>query len=483
LSLTWAVPLGQAHFNKFTRAPKGGEVIEIAVLSDTVRVTTDRDGVRHINATNDFDLAIASGYVHCRDRLFQMDQTRRQVDGTEAELLGRGRLEADSQARIVGLHRAAKRSFDAAPPRFQALLQAYTNGVNHCIDTLPLPPEYALLELTQVRPWEAIDSVKVWKGIAASLSLDIDTEFTLDLQAFSAAGIAGSFDGQALFSADVFRSAPMDPASTVPDATNGAPFLGHWKTDAAHLMSAAKAARRVRDKMASHPLFALALNRRDRFVGSNEWGVRGSKTKGGRPIIANDPHLALNIPATFYEWHLVVEDDPEEGSMNVSGVGFPGLPGVILGQNEYITWGATVNPMDVSDVFYDTLLVAQDQCSLIGAPACIESPPGMFHPVVFEFGVTYFFNVIGDGDADNLEQATELPPGSETIAWVPFRSFGPIIDIEDPSVLVSGGKTPALVLQYTGFHATQELQTFAIWNRAENLTEGPLGSDHGNCPE
>ena len=468
-SLAWAAPPGQAYFSDFTKFFKGGETFEIPALTDKVRVITDRDGVRHIEATNDFDLAIASGYVHCRDRLFQMDQTRRQVDGTEAELLGPGRLGADIQARIVGLHRAAERSFDEASDRFKKLLQAYADGVNHCIAQEPLPPEYDLLELTQVRPWEALDTVNISKGFAASLSLDIDTGLTEDLLAFIAAGNAGGFDGQLFFSADVFRSAPMDPSSTVPDATNGTPFSGRLNANATHLASAADAARRVREKMETHPLFALALNRRDCFVGSNEWGVTGSKTPGGRPIIANDPHLALNIPATFYEWHLIVQDDPEQGPMDVSGVGFPGVPGVILGQNEYITWGATVNPMDVSDVFSDRLLVAQSEC--LTAPACIESPQGIFHPVEIERGITYFFNAIGDGTDDNLVKAEGLGLEAETIAWVPFRSFGPILAVTDRGVFVTGGKTTALVLQYTGFHATQELQTIAIWNRAENLTE------------
>ena len=191
--------------------PPGTE-IELPGLSEPVKVTTDHNGVWHIQAENDFDIALAQGYVHCRDRLFQMDQTRRQVDGTEAELLGPGRLNADIQAQVIGLHRAAQRSFDAAPPRFQALLTSYADGVNHCIDTLPLPPEYALLELTQVRPWEPVDPLKIGKAITASLSLDIDTGLTQSLLAFIGAGIANGFDGQALFSEDVFRSAPLDPA-------------------------------------------------------------------------------------------------------------------------------------------------------------------------------------------------------------------------------------------------------------------------------
>src|SRR4029453_5439109 len=190
-----------------------GADIAVPGLSAPVRVLTAAAGARPSEAANDLDGARAQGFVHCRDRLFQMDQTRRQVDGTEAELLGPGRLAADVQARTLGLHRAAQRSLDAAPPALKTLLEAYADGVNHCIATVPLPPEDALLALTQVRPWEAVDSVKIGKAISAPLSLDVDTGLTEDLLAFVSAGSAGgAFDGQVLFSADVFRAAPMDPA-------------------------------------------------------------------------------------------------------------------------------------------------------------------------------------------------------------------------------------------------------------------------------
>jgi penicillin amidase len=448
----------------------GGQVV-IPGLAGEVSVTTDGQGVWHITAEDDLDLAIAQGYVHCRDRLFQMDDTRRQVDGTRSEVLGIGRIGSDIQARVVGLHRAAQRSFDAAPASFQAILQAYADGVNHCIDTLPLPPEYAELELTSARPWEAVDAVKIGKAISASLSLDIDTGLTEDLLDFINSGIANSFDGQVFFSEDVHRSAPMDPASTVPDATSDTPFDVAWKApNAVQLARVGKAAARAEAKLEQHPLFDLAIHRRQRFVGSNEWGVGSNVTAAGRPIIANDPHLSLNAPSTFWEWHLIVEDDPDEGPMNVSGVGFPGSPGVILGQNEDITWGATTNPMDVSDVFEDELHVFRPECFLIGSLACIFSE-GTFHQVEITFP-TYFVNLVGDGVDDNLVDITgSLPADATTIATVPFRSFGAVIDIADPSVIGTGGITEALVLQYTGFHATQELQTFALWNRSENLDD------------
>ena len=445
---------------------------EIALpgLIDRVEVTLDTQGVSHIIARNDFDLARVEGYIHARDRFFQMDLTRRQVSGDLAELFGPGVLGSDIQNRTIGLRRAAERSVAVLTAREKDLQQAYADGVNASLASNPLPIEYGFLELTQVRPWDIVDSLVIGKAIAASLSLDIDIGPTLQLQGFIAAGIAGGFDGQALFFEDVVRSAPMDPASTVPDATNTTPFISAQvkAAEKTQLAKAAAGAERIKQKFSGVALLEDAMNRRETFIGSNEWGVAADKTEAGQPIIANDPHLSLNIPSTFYEWHLVVNGDPVDGNMNVSGVGFPGAPSVILGQNQHITWGATTNPMDVSDIFSDTLKVGLPDCFAIGALACIESD-GVHHAVTIEAAV-YRYNIVGDSIPDNLVVAA-LPPDQSTIATVAFRSFGPILDIDDPGVVANGGITTALTLQYTGFHATRELSAFQIWNRARNLSD------------
>jgi penicillin G amidase len=449
--------------------PKEGETLEVSCLSHEARVITDHDGVRHIVAQDDLDLACAQGWVHASDRFFQMDVTRRQISGDLAELLGPNLLGSDVQSRTIGLRRAAQRSYDAAPANFKAQLDAYAAGVNAWLASHPLPIEYAQLELTSARPWSPIDTLTIGKGISAQLSLDVDIDLTLQLDAYVQAGIQHGFDGQALFAQDVVRSAPMDPASTIPDATGGVPYASNAKpVNVQHLARAAASGRRVLERLQQVAFLRPVLERREQIVGSNEWGVTADSAAGGRPIIANDPHLALDMPSTFYEMHLVVKHDPVEGRMNVSGVGFPGSPGVILGQNEKITWGATTNPMDVTDTFLDTLYVGQPECALINAFACIESD-GTFYPVDIQLGVAYFYNAIGDNVQDDLVQAS-LPPEQSIIATVPFRSFGPILDVTDTSVLAPPfGITTALVLQYTGFHATQELQTFALWDRAQNL--------------
>ncbi|MBW2495618.1 MAG: penicillin acylase family protein, partial [Deltaproteobacteria bacterium] len=458
--IIWVVPAASAV---------AGE-IALPGLIDAVDVTLDAQGVPHIAAQNDFDLARVQGYIHARDRFFQMDLTRRQVSGDLAEVLGSGVLGSDVQNRTIGLRRAAVRSFDVLTAREKALQQAYVDGVNVYLANHPLPIEYGLLELTQARPWDVVDSLVIGKAIAAGLSLDIDIGPTQQLQGFIEAGVLGGFDGQALFFEDVVRSAPMDPAATVPDATNSTPYISAMVKQAkrTQLAKAAEGAARIQQKFTDVPLLEDAMNRRDTFIGSNEWGVAADKTENGHPIIANDPHLSLNIPSTFYEWHLIVRGDPVDGNMNVSGVGFPGAPSVILGQNQKITWGATTNPMDVSDIFSDTLKVGLPECVAVGALACIESD-GAHHPVELAFPV-YKYNSIGDSIPDNLVEAS-LPPDQSIIATVPFRSFGPILDIADPGVIAGGGVTTALTLQYTGFHATRELLAFQKWNRAKNLSE------------
>ncbi len=454
-------------------APARGTAEDVSLpgLGSPVRVLTDTNGVRHFFAESDLDLARAQGFVHARDRLFQMDVTRRAVSGDLAELVGGSVLASDIQNRTIGLRRAAERSLAALSPGELALLQAYADGVNAFRAAGPLPVEYGALELTSARSWTPVDSLVIGKAIAASLSLDIDIGVAEQLAAYVAAGNAQGFDGEALLFQDVRRLAPIDPAATLPDAGAPPPYLAsHFELDAGFLAKAAGASARARKRLEQVPYLANAMDRRDQLVGSNEWGVSRHKSRTGRPMIANDPHLALDAPSTFYEMHLHVASDPIAGPMNVSGAAFPGAPGVILGQNERITWGATTNPMDVSDVFLDTLVVDPFvTCAAVAALACIISD-GVPHPVEVQFGVVYRVNLVGNGVPDDVVPAP-VPPENQIIATVPFRSFGPVLDIGNPGVITTGGVTTALVLQYTGFHATREVQTFLRWARADDLSE------------
>lgn len=452
--------------------PPAGTSVSLPGMTGSARVVTDRFGVAHIFAENDFDLVRVQGYVHARDRFWQMDTTRREASGDLAELVGVGAIGSDVQNRTIGLRRAAQRSLDALAPAERALLGAFAEGVNAWLAANPLPPEYAQLELTTARPWTAVDTLTIGRAIAASLSLDIDAGLIERLDAYVAAGQAATppFDGRALLFADVQRAQPMDLASTVPDATGGVQWLASTATagERRELAGTAAALRRWRARLADAKNLHVALDRRGSFTGSNEWGVTAAHSATGKPMIANDPHLSLDAPATFYENHLVVANDPVRGAMNVSGITFAGVPFVILGQNERIAWGATTNPMDVTDLFRDRIVAG----NVPGCPAtaCIISGSELY-PLKVEVA-SYRANTPGDGMVDNIVDGG-VPLGQRFVLTVDDerRSFGPIVDIDDTGVLFGSGETHALVLQYTGFHATREVETFQRWARARTLPE------------
>jgi penicillin amidase len=192
-------------------------------LAAPVQLTRDSDGVTHVLARNESDLWFMQGWVHARDRLFQMDEFRRTASGTLAELLGPAALASDVQLRTIGLRRAAERSLAALSPAARAALESYARGVNAYVGAHALPAQYGALELTRIPPWTATDSLAIGKLFAANLSLEIDVDSTIALASYQQAGALLGFDGKALFFEDLDRAAPFDPASTVPDAMRSGP--------------------------------------------------------------------------------------------------------------------------------------------------------------------------------------------------------------------------------------------------------------------
>jgi penicillin amidase len=440
-------------------ANSGVEVLNLPGLKSAARVTRDTDGIPHIYATTARDAALVQGYVMASDRLFQMDLSRRQVSGTLAEVLGPDVLGGDVEARTIGLRRAAEISLPALSEETQEILEAFAEGVNAYVATNPLPPEYTPLEISEFEPWTAVDCVVIGKGLAFSLSFDIDINPTITYQTYVATGAGVGFDGNALYFEDLFRSAPFDPASTVPDATMAsiAPVTtGSALASASVNPPGHDLAKRYLDRVRDVPLFQDALHRSERIKGSNEWAVSGHYTESGRPLIANDPHLALNTPATFYQNHLIAVRD----KLNVHGSSVPGVPMIVLGQNQRITWGATTNPADVTDTYLETIVPCVSPSNLC---TVYQDNPEAIIPIP----VTFRFNIIGDGVDDNL---FEVPPGGDippAVLIVPRRNNGPIVNLDVDET----GAGTALSVQYTGFSATREIDTFRMWNFARDLDE------------
>ena len=156
-------------------------------LTGTVTVTEDQYGIPTIKGDAEFDVVFVQGYLHARDRFFQMDRDRKGAAGRAAELLGESALNSDVLLRTMGLGRAATKTWSALDADTKGWLQAYANGVNTYLSNNPLPPEYTVLEITKVDPWTPLDSVLIAKGLGASFSLgtgDIDSTITLGTYSF-----------------------------------------------------------------------------------------------------------------------------------------------------------------------------------------------------------------------------------------------------------------------------------------------------------
>jgi penicillin G amidase len=435
-----------------TAAPAGAEPAKPA--NGVVR---DQFGLVHVRAANRHDLFFLQGWVHAQDRLFQMDLNRREPSGTLAELLGARALPQDIQIRTLGVRRAAQRSLAALSASTRRDLDSYTEGVNRWVAHHPLPAQYAAAGARSFAPWQPVDSVTALKWVSVQVSLFDglrDMSSTAALQAAVTAGEAGGFDGAALFAEDAYRSQPFTGAASVPDATRASPPsaisepVTRARVDPGRLAGAARLS--ARWLTAVQGLDALApLLQGEHRRGSNEWVVSGARTTTGMPLLVNDPHLRLVAPSTFYPIHL------QGAGFDVVGDGFAGVPYVVLGQNRHIAWGATTNPMDVADTYFES--VVPDPASPTGLSTVYQ---GAQEPVL---AVPEVFHTLDPATG----AVTVVPPGGDVPAAtliVPRRNQGPILQLD-----VASGS--GLSLQYTGFNVGRELDAVALFDTSRDVDQ------------
>jgi len=422
--------------------------VRVAGLLDAAEVSRDAAGIPHVRAGNEHDLFFLQGWVHAEDRLFQMDVQRRQAAGTLAELLGPGALPSDVQLRTIGLQRAAVRSLPLLSTRARAALEAYAEGVNASAKVRPLPPEYLALKLTRFAPWTPLDSAAIGKLLGFGLSFDLDDiQRTVALATYQQTGKALGFDGTALFFEDVFRSAPFDAASTIPDALMVTPPLprGRRDVDASGLHPrAADLGRKLLDSIRGDRFLRWMVEPKDR-AGSNQWAIAGRFTDTGAPMLASDPHLSLGAPSIFYPVHL------RAGDFDAIGNSFPGIPLVIVGHNRHVAWGATVNPLDVTDVYQETIV--PDAASPSGLSTVFQ---GRREPVI---PIPESYSVNQGGVVAAVPPGKDIPPAT---LIVPRRNNGPIVQLDAAHGI-------ALSVQYTGFSGTRELDTFLSFDVARDV--------------
>jgi penicillin amidase len=307
----------------------------IAGLAAPVEVWRDSMGVPHVWAASEADLFRAMGYVHAQDRLFQMEMFRRVADGRLAEMLGAELVETDRFLRTVGMGRAAGEHERLLAPEQRAMLQAYADGVNAWTQARrgTLPPEFVTLRV-RPEPWTVGNSLSIAKIMAWDLA-----EWNLGLDLQGAVDAVGEE-----------RAADLFPA--YPDS--GLNILGddaRWRGRGEGAPAAAAApVPRVSGRVPLPRVPPLALEILDGVSiarASNSWVIGGERTASGKPILANDMHLALRAPPIWYLAAL------HGGGLNVTGMTLPGVPVVVAGHSDRVAWGFTNAYVDDTDFFVE----------------------------------------------------------------------------------------------------------------------------------
>jgi penicillin amidase len=300
------------------RLPTTSGTLAVAGLDGPVTIARDRFGIPHITAGSDADAWFAVGFCHGQDRPFQLETQLRVVRGTLAELIGPDGLGTDRLARRIGFHRHGLRSVEALDPDHRALAGAYAAGVRAGITRgLRRRPHPFVLLRSEPTPYAASDAL----GLLAVLSFALAANWDAELARLKMLTLDGVEAIRALDPA----YAEWHPASDDPTKTAG------------------KAVDRVLDDIG---LLARTLG-----VGgaSNNWAIAGSRTASGRPILANDPHLAPTLPPYWYLVHLTT---PE---WSLAGASLAGAPVVGAGHNGHSAWGVTAGQIDYTDLFLEEI--------------------------------------------------------------------------------------------------------------------------------
>ncbi len=312
--------------------------IVLPQLKNAVTVRRDERGIPYIEAGNEDDLYFMQGYITASDRLWQMELFRRTARGELAEIFGRVALEEDKRRRTLGYARVAEAMVAQMSPQARRAVDSYARGVNAYIDSLDaktLPPEFQILGF-RPRHWTTADSNAVGKNFAEALSMT----WRMDLMraAFSDLSeeklnwlfpVASPLDVLVVGNDEKKRSRPANRAERRIKTDDSVKLFAALKDDEAIL-------RRSQERIG---LYA------EDFAASNNWVVSGKHTATGKPLLADDPHLAPSTPSIWYMIHLSAP------GVRVAGVTAAGAPGVIIGHNERVAWGVTNLGPDVQDVY------------------------------------------------------------------------------------------------------------------------------------
>jgi penicillin amidase len=424
--------------------------VELAGLDADVEVVRDANGIPQIYADKPADLFAAQGYVAAQDRFFEMDFRRHVTSGRLAELFGKDALETDKFIRTMGWRRVAEKELGILSPATRQYLDDYARGVNAYLDDHSgsgLSLEYAVLSLKGTEyhpePWTAADSLAWLKAMAWDLGGNMADE--IDRTKLAATQPARNVNS--LYPAYPYnRNQPIVPDASV-DADGK--FSSEPVENVARRGMLTKDFLKSLDTVDKVAKGLPQLIGRGDGIGSNSWVVSGEHTTTGKPLLANDPHLGATMPGIWTQVGLHCNKLSPQCPFDVSGFSFSGLPGVIIGHNNSISWGFTNLDPDVMDLYLERL---------DGNNALYN---GKLEPLTLR---TETFKVAGQDEEEKI--------------IVRESRHGPIIsdvgdDERETGELASKGKSPvpyAVALRWTALTPGRSADAIFAIDRAQNWT-------------
>ncbi|QDP98996.1 penicillin acylase family protein [Microlunatus elymi] len=456
--------------------PQADGELKLPGLRSRVEVIRNQYGVPDIYADNAEDLFLAQGFVHAQDRFWEMDFRRHITAGRLSELFGPSQLETDKTIRTMGWRQVAEQEVQLLSSSTRRYLDAYADGVNAYLRSQSpseLSLEYSVLGLTGLdyrpEPWTAVDTVSWLKAMAWDLSSNKDDEIERALLTpkYGADQVAELFPPydldqfQPIISRGAVRAGRFDPQAR---PASGRPPVADVETP-----DAQAALGRVARSLQSIPQL-VGGGGADAGVGSNSWAVSGSRTTTGAAMLANDPHLATSIPSIFEQMGLHCRNLNAQCPFDVSGFTFSGMPGVIIGHNQQISWGLTTSYVDVQDLYLERVRGDQVRVGNDWQPLTIRTEEikikGQDEPYKITIRQSRHGPLMSDVD-DQFHRvgAAEKPATAVALNWTaltPSRSMDAVFALDRAT-------------DFTGFRAAAKLLSSPSQNLLYADRQGNIG--------
>ncbi len=401
--------------------------INVSGLNAEVNVLRDDFGIPHIYAQNERDLFFAQGYIHAQDRFWQMEFWRHIGQGRLSEIVGEPTVNSDKFIRTMGWHRMAQNTLDyyqQEAPDYYAILEAYAAGVNAYLaeNGENISINQTILGLVgdpwEIEPWTPLNTVS-WGIVMAD---DLGGNYSGEISRATLIAELGQETVNELLPPYPYDNRPV----IVPSEWMSSAKMPAFPNPATQIDWS-----RVNLETVEPPAAGFAFGR-GAGIGSNNWVVSGEHTASGKPLLANDPHLGIQMPSIWYEVGL------HAPGWDVAGFSFAGVPGVIVGHNERIAWGVTNVGPDVQDLYIERI-----------------NPD---NPNQYQF--------MGEWrEIETIQETIKVNGGEDVALEVRLTHHGPIIND------VTAAEGDLLALRWTAQEPSRTLQAIVLLNQAQNYAD------------